>query len=234
MPIVNPDRAPSVGRLFDEAAADYDRVASLMAFGSGAWYRRRALVRSGLSSGMRVLDVAIGTGLVAREALRVVGPRGAVAGVDVSAGMLAHAAATLPIRLAQGRSELLPFRAAQFDFVSLGYALRHLDQPAAFAEMFRVLRPGGIMCILEISAPAGPVLRHVLGLYIGRIVPLAARLMGARAVTTDLWKYFWHTIERALPPAAVLQNLSAAGFRDTGRHLVQGIFAEYTARKPGG
>ena len=65
-------------RLFDEAAQDYDRVASLMALGSGGRYRRVALERSGLARGMRVLDIAIGTGLVAREALRIVGPEGAV------------------------------------------------------------------------------------------------------------------------------------------------------------
>lgn len=226
------DRASAVHRLFDEAAPDYDRVASLMALGSGAWYRRAALVRSRLTRGMRVLDVAIGTGLVAREAQRIVRPEGTVTGIDVSAGMLA-CAAPLPVHRVQGRSEVLPFRAAQFDFVSLGYALRHLDQPATFAEMLRVLRPGGIACILEISAPSAAVVRHALGLYVGRVVPLVARLIGARTVTSDLWKYFWYTIEHALPPTTVLQNLSAAGFHGAQRHLVQGIFAEYTARKPG-
>jgi demethylmenaquinone methyltransferase/2-methoxy-6-polyprenyl-1,4-benzoquinol methylase len=225
-------RVSAVRRLFDGAASDYDRVASLMALGSGTRYRRGALVRSGLARGMRVLDVATGTGLVAREALRLVGPGGNVTGVDVSAGMLARAAATLPVRLVQGLGEALPFRAAQFDFVSLGYALRHLDQPTTFAEMLRVLRPGGSVCILEISAPAVPILRQALGMYIGRVVPLVARLVGARPVTRELWRYFWHTVDHALPPAAVLQNLAAAGFGDARRHLVQGVFVEYTARTP--
>jgi demethylmenaquinone methyltransferase/2-methoxy-6-polyprenyl-1,4-benzoquinol methylase len=219
-------------RFFDDAAPDYDRVASLMAFGSGGWYRRCALARAGLGAGMHVLDVAIGTGLVAQEALRIVGAAGSVAGIDVSAGMLARAAATLPVRVARGRGESLPFRTERFDFVSLGYALRHVDQPATFAEMFRVLRPGGTACILEISAPASRILRHVLGLYLGRVVPVLARVTGSRAVTSDLWKYFWHTIEHALPPAGVLANLEATGFVDTRRRLVQHVFSEYTARKP--
>jgi demethylmenaquinone methyltransferase/2-methoxy-6-polyprenyl-1,4-benzoquinol methylase len=219
-------------RFFDAAAPDYDRVSSLMAFGSGGWYRRCALGRAGLTAGMRVVDVAIGTGLVAREALRIVGPAGAVTGVDLSAGMLALAATMVSVRLFQGRSEALPFRAARFDFASLGYALRHLDQPATFAEMFRVLRPGGIACVLEISAPTSSILRNALGLYVGRVVPLLARLTGSRKVTSELWKYFWYTIEHALPPTAVLQNLSAAGFHDARRRLVQSIFSEYTARKP--
>jgi demethylmenaquinone methyltransferase/2-methoxy-6-polyprenyl-1,4-benzoquinol methylase len=231
--VTDRDRASGLRRLFDEAAPDYDGVSALMAFGSGAWYRRRALRRAGLTRGMRVLDVAIGTGLVAREALGIVGPEGTVMGVDPSAGMLARAAAWLPGRVVQGRSEALPFRDAQFDFVSLGYALRHLDQPVAFAEIFRVLRPGGIVCILEITAPTAPVLRHALGLYVGRIVPFLARLIGSRRVTRDLWRYFWDTIEHALPHTAGLQNLSAAGFHDARRDLMQGIFSEYTARKPG-
>jgi len=226
------ERASGLHRLFDEAAPDYDGVSSLMAFGSGAWYRRRALRNAGLTRGMHVLDVATGTGLVAREALGIVGPQGTVTGVDVSAGMLARAKAWLPGRLVRGRSEALPFRDAQFDFVSVGYALRHLDQPVAFAEMLRVLRPGGIVCILEITAPTAPILRHALGLYVGRIVPLMARVLGSRRVTRDLWRYFWDTIEHALPPATGLQNLSAAGFQHARRDLLQGIFSEYTARKP--
>src|SRR5262249_35082897 len=152
-----------VQELFDEAASDYDRVESLMAFGSGPRYRRDALVRAGLLAGMRVLDVAVGTGLVAREARRVVGPRGAVVGIGVSAGMLARAAASVPVGLVQARSEQLAFRGGAFHFVSLGYALRHLDQPQAFAEMLRVLRPGGIACVLEISAPTTAILRRALG-----------------------------------------------------------------------
>jgi demethylmenaquinone methyltransferase/2-methoxy-6-polyprenyl-1,4-benzoquinol methylase len=232
MAAVNLDRADAVTRLFDEAAPDYDAVSSLMAFGSGAWYRRTALGRSGLRPGMRVLDVACGTGLVAREARRIVGPEGAVTGVDVSAGMLARAARWLPRAIAQGRSEQLPFRTGQFDFVSVGYALRHLDQPATFAEILRVLRPGGIACVLEMSAPGSPVLRRALGIYVGHVVPLLSRVMGTRMVTRNLWRYYWSTIEHAAPATAVLQNLTAAGFAEARRHMVQGLFAEYTARKP--
>ena len=229
---VNLARTDSVTRLFDEAAPDYDAVQGLMAFGSGAWYRRTALVRCGLGRGMRVLDIATGTGLVAREARRIVGREGAVTGVDVSAGMLARAARALPGTLAQGRGEHLPFRAGQFDCVIIGYALRHLDQPTAFAEMLRVLRPGGIACILEIGAPVSGLLRRILGLYIGRVVPLVSRVIGTRTVTRDLWRYYWSTIQHALPATTVLQNLSAAGFEDARRHVVQRIFCEYTASKP--
>jgi demethylmenaquinone methyltransferase/2-methoxy-6-polyprenyl-1,4-benzoquinol methylase len=182
---------------------------------------------------MTVLDVAIGTGLVAREALRIVDRSADVVGVDVSFGMLSRAAAALPVALVHGRGEQLPFRAASFDFLSLGYALRHLDHlSSTFAEFLRVLRPGGVVCILEITRPVRPLANRALGFYIGRVMPVVARAVGRRAATRDLWRYYWHTIEGAPTPDAVLQALSGAGFRDPHRHLVQGIFSEYTAYRP--
>src|ERR1051326_8252919 len=77
--------------IFDETAADYDKVERWLSLGRGASYRREALHRAGLSPGMRVADVAVGTGLVAREALAILGGSGGVVGIDPSAGMLAHA-----------------------------------------------------------------------------------------------------------------------------------------------
>src|SRR5688572_3367853 len=107
-----------VKRVFDGAAGSYDRVERMMAWGSGSWYRRQALKRSGLTEGMRVLDVATGTGLVAREAVALAGDASRVIGVDPSAGMIAEAGRQLPIRLVRGRAEQLPFADGSFDFLS--------------------------------------------------------------------------------------------------------------------
>src|SRR5438477_2557133 len=81
-------KRPFVRRIFDRTACDYDRIERIMGLGSGAWYRRQALLRAGLAPGMRVLDVAIGTGLTAREALAIVRGRGSIMGLDPSMGML--------------------------------------------------------------------------------------------------------------------------------------------------
>jgi demethylmenaquinone methyltransferase / 2-methoxy-6-polyprenyl-1,4-benzoquinol methylase len=86
-------------RVFDDTAPDYERIERLMAFGSGPWYRRCALQRAGLSAGATVLDVGIGTGLVAREALRLIGAQGRVTGIDRSL----HPAAAGDRRAAQRR-----------------------------------------------------------------------------------------------------------------------------------
>ncbi|OZA14483.1 MAG: dimethylmenaquinone methyltransferase, partial [Hydrogenophilales bacterium 17-62-8] len=114
-----------VGSLFDSTAADYDRIDRLLALGSGPWYRGQALRRAGLKPGMRVVDIGVGTGLVAREAVKLVGDPALVAGVDPSVGMMA--CANLPgVRLIEGRAEAIPFPDASFDFLSMGYALRHI------------------------------------------------------------------------------------------------------------
>src|ERR1700674_2051646 len=140
-------RRSFVREIFDRTAVDYDRGERLAGLGTGSRYRRQALIRAGLQPGMRVLDVAAGTGLVAREALAVVGDPGQVVGLDPSAAMMRSGLSALPIPLVQGTAERLPFGDARFDFVSLGFALRHVaDLPGVFREFRRVLRPGGIVC----------------------------------------------------------------------------------------
>jgi demethylmenaquinone methyltransferase/2-methoxy-6-polyprenyl-1,4-benzoquinol methylase len=217
-----------VGRMFDAAAGDYERVDRLLAFGSGGWYRRQALQRAGLAPGMRMLDVAVGTGLVAREAVRILGNARSVIGVDPSAGMIAAASGGLT--LVRGRAERLPFADAAFDFLALGYALRHLsDLPATFAEFRRVLRPGGRLLVLEITRPEGSVAKALLRLYMRGMVPLLSRVVARHAETPVLYRYYWDTIEACAPPASVLQTLSAAGFTCPERVVNFGIFSEFRA-----
>lgn len=222
-------------RIFDDAAPDYDHVETVLALGSGRWYRRRALGRAGLTRGMRVLDVATGTGLVAREALQIVGAEGRVVGVDPSAGMLRHAAASLPaLRAVRGLGEALPVAGECFDFVSMGYALRHLpDLRVAFAEFRRVLRPAGRLCVLEITRPAGAIGRHVLAAYFKGLLPILTRLTTAASPESHkLWRYYWETIDRCVSPEVVTQGLLDAGFTDVRRNHSFGLFSEYVATRP--
>jgi demethylmenaquinone methyltransferase/2-methoxy-6-polyprenyl-1,4-benzoquinol methylase len=217
-------------RLFDASAVDYDRTDRVLAFGSGAWYRRQALLRHGLAPGMRVLDVAMGTGLVTREALRIVGARGRVVGIDPSAGMMAQA--NLPgLSRARGRAEALPFADASFDFLCLGYALRHLtDLAGVFGEFRRVLAPGGRLLLLEITRPAGRMAAALLRAYLRDVVPALTRLMATSKDTPTLYRYYWDTIDACVPPATILAALQAAGFEDAAHATQLGIFSEYRAR----
>lgn len=227
------DREAYVQHLFDSTASDYERIERILAFGSGPWYRRQALMRAGLQPGATVLDVGIGTGLVAREALKLIGPQGRLVGVDPSPGMMGEV--SVPgLELVQGRAEALPRPDASCDFLSMGYALRHIaDVSAAFAEFRRVIRPGGRLMVLEITKPTGALSTRLLRAYMRAVVPRIARWVGHRSGTTaELWRYYWDTIEACIPPQSVLEALRAAGFTDVQRHVELGIFSEYTARVP--
>ena len=219
--------------LFDRTAPDYERIEALMAMGSGPRYRRRALSSAGLQPGMKVIDVGTGTGLVARAAAHLVGPQGSVLGVDPSAAMLANAPATAGVRLAVGRAESIPAPDASADFVSLGYALRHIsDVSVAFREFLRVLRPGGRLCLLEITRPEGRWRRALLKTYMRTLVPWAARVLARERDTPLLMRYYWDTIDACVAPPLILAALDAAGFVEITRRTELGIFSQYCARRP--
>jgi demethylmenaquinone methyltransferase / 2-methoxy-6-polyprenyl-1,4-benzoquinol methylase len=215
-----------VDGLFDRTAADYDFVERLLGLGTGSRYRRDALRRAGLAPGMRVLDVATGTGLVAREALTL---GGTVVGLDPSTGMLGEAL-RLSVPLVRGRGERLPFGDARFDFVSMGFALRHVaDIDALFAEIQRVLAPGGIACILEITRPASRFAASSLRTFMTRVVPAVARI--TRRDGASLMQFYWDTIDACVPPPLILESLQRAGFASPQRTLTLGMFSEYVVRK---
>ena len=215
--------------LFDSSAQDYDRVDRLLALGSGTWYRRQALLRAGLAPGMRMLDVAVGTGLVALEAVRIVGAAGFVAGVDPSEGMTARIAGR-GLAVVRGRAEALPLASASFDFLCLGYALRHLaDLEAAFGEFRRVLRPGGRVLLLEITRPEGRVASALLKAYLRGVLPWLARAVARNRNTPALYRYYWDSIEACVPPARIMASMAAAGFGAVARGVQLGIFSEYCA-----
>lgn len=222
--------------IFDKTAQDYDRVERLLAFGSGPWYRGQALKRAGLKPGMKVADIGVGTGLVACEAARLTGDPKLVTGVDPSAGMLANARVPAGVTLLEGRAESIPLPDASVDFLSMGYALRHIsDLSAAFTEFHRVLKPGGRLCLLEITAPEGRLGRGLLRVYMRGVVPVLARLSGSGADTALLWRYYWDSIDACAPPARVIDTLQAVGFQQARRHVDQpflSIFSEYQAVKP--
>lgn len=230
------ERRGFVGQLFDRTASDYDSIDRLLALGSGPWYRNQALQRAGLQAGMRVIDVGVGTGLMAREAVKLVGDPVLVVGVDPSTGMMA--CADLPgVQLIEGRAEAIPFPDASFDFLSMGYALRHIgDLSAAFSEFHRVLKPGGRLCLLEITKPERAWSQVLLKAYMRGIVPMLARLSGSSAESARLWRYYWDTIEACVPPAGVIATLEHVGFTGVNRYIenpVLSILAEYQAVKPG-
>jgi len=224
-------RRPFVNRLFDSGARHYHWINRVMSLGSGVWYRREALRRAGVESGMTVLDVCVGTGQVARAALDLVGPGGRVVAVDASLGMLLEAGRHVPIPRIQGMVEALPVADGFADVLTMGYALRHVaDLVGTFREYRRVLRPGGRVLIIEFAKPRSRAGYAALKLYLRHVVPGIARLGGRDAA--EMMRYFWDTIESCVPPETIVAALAEARFADPVKAGPTELFAEYTAANP--
>jgi demethylmenaquinone methyltransferase/2-methoxy-6-polyprenyl-1,4-benzoquinol methylase len=222
-------REEFVRRIFDETAEWYDDIIAMLSFGSGNTYRRIALERAGLTRGMRLLDLATGTGVVARAAESITDD---IVGSDASIGMLVAGRRKHELPLIQNAGERLPFRDASFDMLTIGFALRHFaDLNTLFAELHRVLRPHGRVLILEITPPRSRVGFAVLGFHLNRIVPLLARLRSRSAGAQRLMHYYWDTIRSCVPPETILEALRGAGFDDVKRHVEIGTFSEYRGTK---
>ena len=222
-----------LSQVFDETAGNYDWIDNMMSFGSGVWYRRDALKRAGLIAGMRHLDVAVGTGAIARSAVDIVGDSGSVVGLDPSMGMLQQAVRTARVPVIQGVAERLPLQDVSFDFLSMGYALRHVaDLKTTFDEYARVLKPGGKLLILEFAQPKSRLGYAVGRFYLNRLVPWLSQLGSGKKQARVLMEYCWQTVDNFVPGNSILEALAASGFVDATRRTWFGVFSEYVARKP--
>jgi demethylmenaquinone methyltransferase/2-methoxy-6-polyprenyl-1,4-benzoquinol methylase len=229
------EREAFVRGIFDGTARYYDRINAIFSLGTGRWYRRQTLRAAGLAPGQRVLDIATGTGLVAREAASIAGA-GRVVGLDVSAGMLAECRRAMgrraaDVALVQADAQRPPFADETMDFLSMGYALRHVrDLDATFSAFHALLRPGGRLLILEIGRASSPIAQALLKLYLGRVVPLLSGVAASRDSRT-LMAYYWDTINECVPPASILESLRKAGFADVRKRTEFGVFHAYMATR---
>ena len=222
-----------LNELFNRTAYQYRNIDKATAFGSGLWYRRKALREAGLRGGMHVLDVACGPGLVTQCALELVGPSGSVVGLDPSIGML-HEAQKGPCRnLVRGVGEHLPFPDQSFDFLSMGYALRHVpDLKGAFTEYRRVLKPRGIVLLLEISRPRSAMLLTLARFYIKTVLGKAFSTTTGNRDMQTLMGYWWDTTESCVPPEKIMDALKDAGFADCSlKEWWSGLLRDYRAVK---
>jgi demethylmenaquinone methyltransferase / 2-methoxy-6-polyprenyl-1,4-benzoquinol methylase len=169
--------AVSARTLFAPLGPTYDRYAALLSFGQDPRWRRFLVSRIEAGPRATVLDVATGTGAVARELLAQ--KQCTVVGLDQSPEMLAEARRRLPdsVTLVQGGAEELPFPDAAFDALTFTYLLRYVEEPAAvLAELARVVRPGGTIAGLEFAVPHG-LWRPFWELYVRVGLPAAGRVI---------------------------------------------------------
>lgn len=231
---VDTQRPVYIRQLFDASAHHYDWISRVMSFGTDRRYRRRVLLNWGLAPGMNMLDVACGTGMVAGPASEIVGPGGRVLGLDPSPGMLGEAVRQGRVSWAvRGVAERLPFADNSFDFLTMGFALRHVsDLLVAFDEYKRVLKPGARVLILEITRPSSRVFYGLFKFYLKSLLPGITRLGTFNRDAQQLMAYHWDTVEQCVPPAAILEAMGQVGFEGVERRIQGAVISEYAARKP--
>ena len=226
-------REEFVNRIFDDTAPNYDPINNILSLGSGIWYRKQALLSSGLTPEMNILDVATGTGLVAAEEIAIVGPKGSVTGLDRSYNMLIEVGNKLNIPLIQGDANVLPFADNSFHFLTMGYALRHVDDlKGTFKEYFRVLKPGGILLILELMKPTNKMIYRIVQLYFRLMVALISIPGIGGKNEGRLIKYYWDTIDTFVGSSTIIKTLYDIGFEEVNSHQIFNFFTKYTAVKP--
>ncbi len=229
-----------VRRLFDSISPRYDLFNRISSLGLDQGWRRRAIARLKLAPGMRVLDLASGTGDLACLAAQAMAPLGTVVASDLSHPMLRLAAkkfenipaAYWHVRIVQNRAEVLPFPSESFHAATMGFALRNVsDLNATFQEFYRVLKPGGRLSLLEFGRPKGIFLRVGHGLWLSTAVPLLGFLA---AGSIGPFLYLRRSILQFMAPEQVIQRLQTAGFADVqAQPLTGGIVFLYSALRSG-
>ena len=210
--------------MFDAIAPRYDLMNRLMTFRLDVGWRRRSVAALHLPTGARVVDLACGTGDMCRDLVRA-GYR--PVGTDLSFGMLAVARTSAPLVNADALA--MPFGDGAVDGLTCGFALRNFVALAPMLdEAARIVRSGGRISLLEVSAPTNPVLRFGHGVYFGHVVPR----LGALLSDGDAYRYLPKSVAYLPATEQLLAMIAAVGFTDIDRtELTGGISQLITATR---
>lgn len=238
-------KAEQVEQMFDAIAPSYDFMNTAMTFGMHRLWRNRALhiLRRMMGDAVyerpRLLDVACGTGDVAFHLATTFPPQTRIVGIDLSEGMLRVARRRLDkmspeiqecVSFHQGDCLHLPYPDGVFDAVTVAYGVRnfeHLEQ--GYAEMRRVLRPGGVLCVIELCEPGFAPMRLGYRLYSRHVIPLAGRLISR---DTRAYTYLPQSIAACPARASMTDMMRRVGLRDPHYHILfPGVVGIYTARR---
>ena len=225
--------AERIRQMFDQVAAGYDARNRFFSADRDRAWRHRAAQRAGLRPGQTALDLCTGTGKLAHELLAFTGPSGRVIGVDFSPAMLEIARRREPgIEFRLGDVMKLSESDASVDAITIGFGLRNLvDREAALREMFRVLRPGGRLVILEFAPPQRGLLMRAYRFYLSRVMPAVAGLRDRGEASA--YRYLAETVQAFPQPHALARQLEAIGFSVSVERMTLGIVALHVAQRRG-
>ena len=203
---------PQVRAMFDRIAGFYDVMNTVMTAGLHHRWRARAADLAQLPAGGSALDVACGTGDLAIELARRVGPEGEIIGSDFAQEMLERARDKAPeLQWELGNALDLPYASNRFDAATVGFGARNFsDLDRGLSEMTRVVKPGGRVVVLEITTPRKPPLSTFYSLWFDRVVPLIGRLTGEN----EAYTYLPNSVKRFPAPAGLAAAMERAGLRD--------------------
>ena len=229
-------KTEQVRQMFDAIAPAYDFMNRAMTLGIDIWWRRLAVKRLKRIHPASILDVATGTGDFALQLHQSLKPQH-ITGIDLSQGMLDEACRKVKekgldqvITFEQGDCMALPMQDETFDAVTVAFGVRnfeHLQQ--GYKEMARVLKPGGMLCVLELSTPTNPVIRWFYDLYTLHIIPWVGSL---KSGDKSAYRYLPQSIAAVPQGDEMLQMMRNADLRETAcKRLTLGTCTIYTAVK---
>jgi demethylmenaquinone methyltransferase/2-methoxy-6-polyprenyl-1,4-benzoquinol methylase len=228
------DKARKVRGVFDSVAARYDLMNDVMSMGMHRAWKAYTVAVAQVKPGHRVLDIAGGTGDMAKAFARQAGPEGVVVHTDINETMLRTGRDRLldeglALPTATCDAERLPFRSASFDRVCVAFGLRNMThKDAALAEMCRVLKPGGRLLVLEFSKVAQP-LRRPYDWYSMNVLPLMGKLIAKDA---DSYRYLAESIRMHPDQDTLKSMMKTAGFGHVDVHnLTAGVVALHAGIK---
>ncbi len=231
------EKARRVAAVFSSVAGKYDVMNDLMSFGVHRLWKRFTINQTGLRAGQRALDVAGGTGDLAKELARQVGPAGKVVLSDINQDMLdvgrarlVDAGITGNVEFVLADAQDLPFEDDSFHCVTIAFGLRNVtDKAAALRSMFRVLKPAGKLLVLEFSKPVVPGLTTVYDQYSFKVLPFMGRMVAGDA---DSYRYLAESIRKHPDQETLKGMLEDAGFERCAYHnLSGGIVALHSGYK---
>jgi demethylmenaquinone methyltransferase/2-methoxy-6-polyprenyl-1,4-benzoquinol methylase len=210
------DKEKLVKGVFDSVASNYDLMNDVMSFGIHRLWKQYAIDIANVKKGDAILDLASGTGDLIKLYHKKIGNSGRIVSSDINEAMLDEGkrnlinSGVLGIEFVQANAEKLPFENNSFDLVSIAFGLRNVtDKDKALSEMCRVLKPGGVLIVLEFSKTTNPVLEKIYDAYSFNLIPKFGSWF---AGDEDSYQYLAESIRKHPDQETLKQMIIDAGF----------------------